>query len=42
MVPRLHAKGTSFKGASAYLLHDKAASTSERVAWTDTRNLATR
>lgn len=23
MVPRIHARGTSFKGASAYLLHDK-------------------
>lgn len=42
MVPRLHAKGASFKGAAAYLLHDKdKAQTSERVAWTETRNLAT-
>ena len=41
MVPRLHSKGTSFKGAAAYLLHDKEAQTAERVAWTDTRNLAT-
>lgn len=42
MVPRLHDKGTSFKGISAYLLRDKdRALTSERVAWTDTRNLAT-
>jgi len=40
MVPKLHAKGTSFKGAAAYLLHDKDASTDERVAWTETRNLA--
>jgi hypothetical protein len=41
MVPKLHAKGTSFKGAAAYLLHDKGgASTSERVAWVETRNLA--
>lgn len=42
MVPKLHAKGASFKGAAAYLLHDKdRAVTSERVAWVETRNLAT-
>ncbi len=41
MVPKLHAKGSSFKGAAAYLLHDKGrADTSERVAWTEIRNLA--
>lgn len=41
MVPKLHAKGSSFKGAAAYLLHDKdRAQSSERVAWTETRNLA--
>lgn len=33
--------GHSFKGAAAYLLHDKRAATSERVAWTQTRNLET-
>lgn len=41
MVPKLAAKGTSFKGAAAYYLHDKGASTDERVAWTATLNLAT-
>lgn len=41
MVPKLAAKGTSFKGAAAYYLHDKGASTSERVAWTATQNLVT-
>ena len=41
MVPKLAAKGTSFKGAAAYYLHDKGADTSERVAWTATVNLAT-
>lgn len=41
MVPKLAAKGTSFKGAAAYYLHDKGASTNERVAWTATVNLAT-
>ncbi len=42
MVPKLHAKGASFKGAAAYLLHDKdRAVTSERVEWVETRNLAT-
>ena len=41
MVPKLHAKGSSFKGAALYLLHDKnRAQTGERVAWTETRNLA--
>ena len=37
--------GRSFKGASSYYLHDKRTgerpTTSERVAWTETRNLAT-
>ncbi|MFI4915130.1 MAG: relaxase/mobilization nuclease domain-containing protein [Phycisphaerales bacterium JB060] len=42
MVPKLHKKGKSFRGAAAYLLHDKGqASSSERVVWTGTRNLAT-
>ena len=42
MIPKLHPKGTSFRGAALYLLHDKEASTSERVARTETRNLATK
>lgn len=41
MVPKLHKKGRSFRGAAQYLLHDKGADTSERVAWHETRNLAT-
>lgn len=41
MVPKLHKKGRSFKGAARYLLHDKDADTSDRVAWHATRNLAT-
>lgn len=41
MVPKIHAKGSSFKGCANYVLHDKDAQTSERVAWTCTRNLAT-
>ena len=42
MVPKLHPKGRSFRGAAAYLLHDKGrATTSHRLAWTETRNLAT-
>ncbi len=41
MVPKLHPKGSSFKGAAAYLLHDKdRADTDDRVEWTETRNLA--
>ena len=42
MIPKLHKKGTSFRGAALYLLHDKEASTSDRVASTETRNLATK
>lgn len=42
MIPKIHPKGSSFKGAAAYLLHDKdGASTAERLAWVETRNLAT-
>ena len=42
MIPKIHAKGSSFKGAAAYLLHDKdRAQSAERVAWVETRNLAT-
>lgn len=41
MVPKLHKKGTSFKGAANYLLHDKGrALTCDRVDWTESRNLA--
>ena len=41
MVPDIAKSGHSFKGAMAYYLHDKGAQTAERVAWTETRNLAT-
>lgn len=41
MVPDVAKKGHSFKGAFAYYLHDKGADTAERVAWSETRNLAT-
>jgi len=47
MVPDIAAKGHSFKGAFAYYLHDKRQgegphlATADRVAWTETRNLAT-
>lgn len=42
MVPKLHPKGSSFRGAAAYLLHDKGqATTAHRLAWTEVRNLAT-
>lgn len=40
MVPRIHKKGKSFRGAAMYVLHDKdKAKTDERVAWTQTRNI---
>ena len=41
MVPKLAGRGTSFKGAGQYYLHDKQAETSERVAWTEAVNLRT-
>jgi hypothetical protein len=48
MVPDIAKSGHSFKGALAYYLHDKQQEgqaarpqTAERVAWTETRNLAT-
>ena len=41
MNPRIHKVGNSFKGLASYLLHDKDASTSERVAWVETHNLGT-
>jgi hypothetical protein len=34
-------RGTSFKGALVYVLHDKGAQTSERVGFIDLHNLAT-
>jgi hypothetical protein len=41
MVPDIAKKGHSFKGAFQYYLHDKGADTSERVGWTETRNVMT-
>lgn len=41
MVPKLHAKGSSFRGIAQYVLFDKGrADTSDRVEWTAVRNLA--
>src|SRR5688572_1133016 len=41
MIPKIAAKGKSFKGAGDYYLHDKNADTKERVAFTHTLNLPT-
>ncbi|MFW6027321.1 MAG: relaxase/mobilization nuclease domain-containing protein [bacterium] len=41
MVPKVAKKGTSFKGAGQYYLHDKQADTAERVEFTHTENLPT-
>lgn len=47
MVPNVAGTGTSFKGAALYYLHDKRQDgeaerlTSDRVAWSETRNLST-
>ena len=46
-VPKINGLGRSFAGVAAYCLHDtpepddRSPETSERVAWTDARNLAT-
>lgn len=42
MVPKLHAKRTHFQGTAQYLLHDISGKTTERVAWTEVRNVASR
>lgn len=42
MVPKVAGKGSSFKGAALYYLHDKGALTAERVAFSHTENLPTR
>lgn len=42
MIPRIAARGHSFQGASQYYLHDKKSHTSERVGWTQTRNMPVR
>lgn len=39
MIPRLHARGKSFKGACKYILHDVGQTTDERVTWSLTCNL---
>lgn len=39
MIPRLHKRGTSFKEACRYILHDTGKDTSDRVLWTDTLNV---
>ena len=41
MVPNINTRGHSFKGVTAYLMHDKGALTSERVAWTSVHNMYT-
>ncbi len=38
---RTRGRGTSFKGALQYVLHDKGADTTERVGFIELRNLAT-
>lgn len=41
MIPRTAGRGHSFIGAGLYYLHDKQATTNDRVAWTYTHNLPT-
>ncbi|WP_448044411.1 relaxase/mobilization nuclease domain-containing protein [Bradyrhizobium liaoningense] len=40
MIPRLQARGKSFKESCRYVLHDKQAETNDRVEWVLTRNIA--
>ena len=42
MIPRLHKRGTSFKGACRYILHDAGKDTTDRVLWAETANLLSR
>jgi len=42
MIPKIHKKGSGFGGITKYVLHDKNADTTDRVAWTQTVNLGTR
>lgn len=41
MVPSVAQRGSSFKGAGTYYLHDKGKDTTERVAWSMTHNVPT-
>lgn len=38
MIPRLHKRGTSFKGACRYILHDADKDTDDRVLWAESVN----
>jgi hypothetical protein len=39
MIPRLHKRGQSFKGACGYILHDAGTTSRSRVLWTETLNI---
>lgn len=39
MIPRLHKRGQSFKGACTYILHDPGETSAHRVLWTQSVNL---
>jgi len=39
MIPRMHRRGNSFKGALGYVLHDPGKDSSERVAWAFSQNI---
>ena len=39
MIPRLHKRGQSFKGACSYILHDAQKTSRDRVLWSETLNL---
>ena len=42
MIPRLHKRGTSFKGVCKYILHDAGKDTNDRVLWAETQNVISR
>jgi hypothetical protein len=39
MIPRLHKRGTSFKGVCRYILHDAGKVTNDRVLWSEAINM---
>ncbi|MCZ7593663.1 MAG: relaxase/mobilization nuclease domain-containing protein [Hyphomicrobium sp.] len=39
MIPRLHKRGQSFKGACGYILHDAKTTSHDRVLWTNKLNI---
>lgn len=41
MIVKINKRGHSFKGVTAYLMHDKKSQTAERIEWSETGNMHT-